>query len=107
MPADMACLLAESKRESSELRSKLSHVFDELLSLRQRAEQEAAAKEKIQKALEEQQKINNLLLKENRYLWTTVPHNEVTHGDDPIGWAGIDGTRYSPPSRGRPTRSST
>jgi len=81
---DMASLLAESKRESSELRNKLSFVFDELLSLRQRAEQEAAARELIRKELEQQQKINNMLLSENRYLWSTVPHKEVFSTKGPI-----------------------
>ncbi|PRP77295.1 p21-activated protein kinase [Planoprotostelium fungivorum] len=81
---DMVSLLAESKRESSELRTKLSFVFDELLSLRKRAEEEATAREMIKKELEQQQKINNMLLSENRYLWSTVPHKEVFSTKGPI-----------------------
>eukprot|EP01117_Protostelium_nocturnum_P003107 TRINITY_DN1405_c0_g1_i1.p2 TRINITY_DN1405_c0_g1~~TRINITY_DN1405_c0_g1_i1.p2 ORF type:complete len:430 (+),score=175.40 TRINITY_DN1405_c0_g1_i1:3089-4378(+) len=74
---DVISLLFESKRESYELKTKLAMVFDEMLSLKQKAEEESAAKEEIKKQLENQQKINNMLLQQNRLLWSTVPHNEV------------------------------
>eukprot|EP01117_Protostelium_nocturnum_P007704 TRINITY_DN2765_c0_g1_i1.p1 TRINITY_DN2765_c0_g1~~TRINITY_DN2765_c0_g1_i1.p1 ORF type:complete len:377 (+),score=161.52 TRINITY_DN2765_c0_g1_i1:161-1291(+) len=74
---DVITLLCESKRESFELKNKLALVFDEMLSLREKAQEASAAKEKIKQELENQQKINNMLLQQNRLLWSTVPQKEV------------------------------
>jgi hypothetical protein len=69
--------LEASQRESKLLKSKLSDIEQELQELRQRAEEEIAYKEHIQKQLEAQQQMNQALICENTLLWSTVPSDEV------------------------------
>jgi len=69
--------LEASKRESMMLKSKLSNIEQELAELRQKAEEASASKQHIQKQLEAQQEMNEVLLRENSLLWSTVPADEV------------------------------
>jgi len=69
--------LEASQQESLMLKSKLSNVEQELLELRQKAEEATACKQYIQSLLDLQQHVNQDLLRENTLLWSTVPVDEV------------------------------
>lgn len=69
--------LEASQRESILLKNKLSNIEQELLQLRQKAQEEIANKQHIQKQLEAQQQMNQVLMCENTLLWSTVPSDEV------------------------------
>jgi len=69
--------LEASKRESMELKQKLQIVLHEMLALRKKAEEVTTEKAVMQQALEEQKKMNEKLLQENRLLWDGVPINEI------------------------------
>jgi len=74
---DVLNQLMKSKRESQELREKLGLVLKQMLTLRQQAEEENKAKEAIRLELEQQRQMNQALLQENRFLWSSVPINEI------------------------------
>jgi len=69
--------LEASQLESMMLKSKLTNIEQELIALRQKAEEASALKQHIQKQLEAQQQMNQALLRENTLLWSTVPSGEV------------------------------
>jgi len=73
----MRAALEASQRESIMLKNQLSNIKNEMALLRQKAEEASASNQFIQKELEVQQQMNQVLMTENSLLWSTVPTDEV------------------------------
>jgi hypothetical protein len=59
------------------LKNQLSTIENELALLRKKAEEASASNKVMQKELEAQQQMNQVLLAQNSLLWSTVPCDEV------------------------------
>jgi hypothetical protein len=72
-----------SKTESQALRARLSSIERELQILRQAAQLASESQRMMKQRLEEQQNLNEKLMKENRLLWSTVPSKQVFNSYNP------------------------
>ncbi len=75
--------LTMSKTESQALRARLGAIERELDILRQAALVASESQRFMKLRLEEQQNLNEKLMKENRLLWSTVPSKQVFHSYNP------------------------
>lgn len=73
--------LEESQRESEELKEAMKKLTLEIELLRHKSDTSAVTQQQLAYQLDEQRRINEQLRKENRFLWSSVPPNEVFRTD--------------------------